>query len=101
MFLSFIINLNVERYNLFFIQKLFDLHSTHDIDGLSFDTITDVLHFDNRTQQVHTEPQCVKVLLTEQFNMGGQEILGNMKTQWNTKKVKSFLTVQEIKTQKC
>lgn len=80
MFLSFIINLNAERYNLSFIHEL-DLHSTHDIDGLSFDTITDVLHVDDRTQQVHTEPQCVKVPLTEQFNMGGQEVLENMKTQ--------------------
>lgn len=53
-----------------------DLHSAHDVDGLRFAGVAEVGHAEDGTQQVHIQPQRVKVTLTEQFYMRGQEILG-------------------------
>lgn len=66
--------------NFNFVSFLFDLHSTHDFGRLSFDTVADILHVEDRNHQVHVEPQLITVPLSEQFNMGGQEILGKKKT---------------------
>lgn len=59
----------------FFKYNALDLHSTHDIDRLSFETIVDVLHADDWTHQVHLEPQVIEVPLTEELHMGGHEVL--------------------------
>lgn len=53
-----------------------DLHSAHDVDGLRFAGVAEVGHAEDGTQQVHIQPQRVKVTLTEQFHVRGQEILG-------------------------
>lgn len=81
----------------FFKQKALALHSTHDVDRLSFDSIADVLHVDDWTQQVHLEPQVLKVPLAEQFHMGGQEVLRKIWAQRNKFSHFRFLTVQEKK----
>lgn len=73
---SFMTNFSVVSYRL-----LFDLHSTHDVGGLSLNTIADVLHVDDGTQQVHVVAQLIKVALTEQFDVWGQEILWKIITQ--------------------
>ncbi len=63
------------------VVEFFDSHSAQDVNRLSFGTIADVLHVDDRNQQVHVESQLIKVPLAEQFDMRRQEILGNIKTQ--------------------
>lgn len=70
-----------------------DLHSTYDVDRLSFDSEANILHADNWTQQVHTEPHFLEVPLAAQFHMGGHEVLRKITAQWN-----DFLTEQEIKS---
>lgn len=64
--------------HVWFLTEAVYLHSTHDIDGLSFATMANVLQARDGTQQVRMEPQLIKVLLAEQFNMRGQEILGKI-----------------------
>lgn len=51
------------------------LHSTHDVDRLSFVTVADLVHVDHRAHQVHFDPHAVEVGLAEQFHVRRQEFL--------------------------
>lgn len=63
------------------MYKQSGLHSTHHVDGLGFDSMADVLHVPDRTQQVHAEPQFIKVLLVEQFDMWRHKVLWKIITE--------------------
>lgn len=68
-----------------------DLHSAHDADRLSFETVADFLHVEDRTHQVHFEPQVVEVRLAEQFHMRRQEFLRKIESELEVK----LFTVQK------
>lgn len=63
-----------------------DLHSTGDIDRLGLCTVAGLLQVDDGSQQVGAEAPLTEVLLAEQLNVRGQEVLTKKATQ--TKRLK-------------
>lgn len=58
-----------------------DLHSTGDIDRLGLCTVAGLLQVDDGSQQVGAEAPLTEVLLAEQLNVRGQEVLTKKATQ--------------------